>query len=117
MRGGTDDEKAGRSIVRKAMEEPLRQIAINAGFEGGVVVEHVRAASGNEGFNAATGEYADLVADGVIDPAKVTRSTLQNAASIAALLLTTEALVAEEKEPAAAMPGGGHDHGGGGMDF
>jgi chaperonin GroEL len=118
MRGGTDDEKAGRSIVRKAMEEPLRQIAVNAGFEGGVVVEHVRAASGNEGFNAATGEYGDLVADGVIDPAKVTRSTLQNAASIAALLLTTEALVAEEKEPAPAMPGGGHGHdGGGGMDF
>jgi chaperonin GroEL len=117
IRGGSDDEKAGRSIVRKAMEEPLRQIAINAGFEGGVVVEHVRAASGSEGFNAATGEYADLVADGVIDPAKVTRSTLQNAASIAALLLTTEALVAEEKEPAPAMPGGGHDHGGGGMDF
>jgi len=118
MRGGTDDEKAGRSIVRKAMEEPLRQIAVNAGFEGGVVVEHVRAASGNEGFNAATGEYGDLVVDGVIDPAKVTRSTLQNAASIAALLLTTEALVAEEKEPAPAMPGGGHGHdGGGGMDF
>jgi chaperonin GroEL len=118
MRGGTDDEKAGRSIVRKAMEEPLRQIAVNAGFEGGVVVEHVRAASGSEGFNAATGEYGDLVADGVIDPAKVTRSTLQNAASIAALLLTTEALVAEEKEPAPAMPGGGHGHdGGGGMDF
>jgi chaperonin GroEL len=117
IRGGTEDEKAGRSIVRKAMEEPLRQIAVNAGFEGGVVVEHVRAASGSEGFNAATGEYGDLVADGVIDPAKVTRSTLQNAASIAALLLTTEALVAEEKEPAPAMPGGGHEHGGGGMDF
>ena len=118
MRGGTDDEKAGRSIVRKAMEEPLRQIAVNAGFEGGVVVERVRAASGNEGFNAATGVYGDLVADGVIDPAKVTRSTLQNAASIAALLLTTEALVAEEKETAPAMPGGGHGHdGGGGMDF
>ncbi|HEU5111716.1 MAG TPA: chaperonin GroEL [Acidimicrobiia bacterium] len=117
VRGGTDDEKAGRSIVRKAMEEPLRQIAVNAGFEGGVVVERVRAASGSEGFNAATGEYGDLVADGVIDPAKVTRSTLQNAASIAALLLTTEALVAEEKEPAPAMPGGGHGHDGGGMDF
>jgi chaperonin GroEL len=118
VRGGTDDEKAGRSIVRKAMEEPLRQIAVNAGFEGGVVVERVRAASGSEGFNAATGEYTDLVADGVIDPAKVTRSTLQNAASIAALLLTTEALVAEEKEPTPAMPGGGHGHdGGGGMDF
>ena len=118
VRGGTDDEKAGRSIVRKAMEEPLRQIAVNAGFEGGVVVERVRAASGSEGFNAATGEYGDLVADGVIDPAKVTRSTLQNAASIAALLLTTEALVAEEKETTPAMPGGGHGHdGGGGMDF
>jgi chaperonin GroEL len=117
MRGGTDDEKAGRSIVRKAMEEPLRQIAVNAGFEGGVVVERVRAASGNEGFNAATGVYGDLVADGVIDPAKVTRSTLQNAASIAALLLTTEALVAEEKELTPAMPGGGHGHDGGGMDF
>jgi chaperonin GroEL len=104
--------------VRKAIEEPLRQIAVNAGFEGGVVVEHVRSAEGNVGFNAATGVYEDLVAAGVIDPAKVTRSTLQNAASIAALLLTTEALVAEEKEPAAAMPGGGHGHdGGGGMDF
>jgi chaperonin GroEL len=117
IRGGGDDEKTGRSIVRKAIEEPLRQIAVNAGFEGGVVVEHVRSAEGNVGFNAATGEYTDLVLAGVIDPAKVTRSTLQNAASIAALLLTTEALVAEEKEPAAAMPGGGHDHGGGGMDF
>jgi chaperonin GroEL len=117
VRGGSDDEKTGRSIVRKAIEEPLRQIAVNAGFEGGVVVEHVRNAEGNVGFNAASGEYTDLVAAGVIDPAKVTRSTLQNAASIAALLLTTEALVAEEKEPAPAMPGGhGHD-GGGGMDF
>jgi chaperonin GroEL len=117
VRGGTDDEKTGRAIVRKAMEEPLRQIAVNAGFEGGVVVEHVRNAEGNVGFNAATGVYEDLVHAGVIDPAKVTRSTLQNAASIAALLLTTEALVAEEKEPAPAMPGGhGHD-GGGGMDF
>jgi chaperonin GroEL len=103
--------------VRKAIEEPLRQIAVNAGFEGGVVVEHVRGAEGNTGFNAATGEYEDLVKAGVIDPAKVTRSTLQNAASIAALLLTTEALVAEEKEPSPAMPGGGHGHDGGGMDF
>jgi chaperonin GroEL len=118
IRGGGGDEKTGRNIVRKAIEEPLRQIAVNAGFEGGVVVEHVRSAEGNVGFNAATGVYEDLVAAGVIDPAKVTRSTLQNAASIAALLLTTEALVAEEKEPAAAMPGGGHGHdGGGGMDF
>ena len=117
IRGGSDDEKTGRAIVRKAIEEPLRQIAVNAGFEGGVVVERVRNAEGNIGFNAATGEYEDLVAAGVIDPAKVTRSTLQNAASIAALLLTTEALVAEEKEPVSAMPGGGHGHDGGGMDF
>ena len=117
IRGGGDDEKTGRSIVRKAIEEPLRQIAVNAGFEGGVVVEHVRGAEGNTGFNAATGEYEDLVKAGVIDPAKVTRSTLQNAASIAALLLTTEALVAEEKEDSPSM-GGGHGHdGGGGMDF
>jgi chaperonin GroEL len=117
MRGGSDDEKAGRAIVRRSMEEPLRQIAINAGFEGGVVVEKVRAAEGSMGFNAATGVYEDLMASGVIDPAKVTRSTLQNASSIAALLLTTEALVAEQKEDS---PAGGGDHGhggGGGMDF
>jgi len=116
IRGGSDDEKTGRAIVRKAMEEPLRQIAFNAGFEGGVVVEQVRSAEGSSGFNAATGVYEDLLAAGVIDPAKVTRSTLQNAASIAALLLTTEALVVEQPEDAPAMPGGGHDHGGG-MDF
>jgi chaperonin GroEL len=115
IRGGSDDEKTGRSIVRKAMEEPLRQIAFNAGFEGGVVVEQVRAAEGSSGFNAATGVYEDLLAAGVIDPAKVTRSTLQNAASIAALLLTTEALVVEQPEDAPAMPGG-HGHGGD-MDF
>jgi len=118
MRGGTDDEKTGRSIVRKSMEEPLRQIAVNAGFEGGVVVERVRSAEGAMGFNAQSGEYEDLVVAGVIDPAKVTRSTLQNAASIAALLLTTEALVAEEKDETPAMAAGGHGHeGGGGMDF
>ncbi|MDJ0960304.1 MAG: chaperonin GroEL [Acidimicrobiia bacterium] len=108
-RGGTDDVKAGRQLVRKALEWPLRQIAVNAGHEGGVIVEHVRNDSGNNGFNAATGEYEDLMAAGVIDPAKVTRSTLQNAASIAALLITTEALVAEEKvdEPAHAHAGAG----------
>ncbi len=115
VRGGTDDEKSGRAIVRRALEEPLRQIATNAGVEGGVVVEQVRNAEGSHGFNAATLKYEDLMAAGVIDPAKVTRSTLQNAASIAALLLTTEALVAEVKEDA---PAGGGDHGhGGGMDF
>jgi len=114
LRGGSDDEKTGRQIVRRAIEEPLRQIAFNAGFEGGVVVENVRNGEGGYGFNAATGKFEDLVTAGVIDPAKVTRSTLQNASSIAALLLTTEALVVEKKEdkPAAPMPGGGHD-----MDF
>ncbi|HAX81114.1 MAG TPA: molecular chaperone GroEL, partial [Actinobacteria bacterium] len=116
MRGGTDDEKTGRGIVRKALEEPLRQIAFNAGYEGGVIVERVRALTGGNGFNAETGEYVDLVKAGIADPAKVTRSTLQNAASIAAMLITTEALIAEKKEdrPAPAMPGGG---GGGDMDF
>ena len=110
------DERTGRSLVRRAIEEPLRQIAFNAGFEGGVVVEHVRNADVNIGFNAASGDYEDLMTSGIIDPAKVTRSTLQNAASIAGLLLTTEALIVEEKEDKPPMPGGG-DHHGGGMDF
>jgi chaperonin GroEL len=116
VRGGTTDEKAGRQIVRRSMEEPLRQIAFNAGFEGGVVVETVRNGEGAFGFNAATGVFEDLILAGIPDPAKVTRSTLQNAASIAALLLTTEALVAEKKDDHPAMPsgGGGGDHG---MDF
>ena len=113
VRGGTDDVKAGRNLVRKALESPLRQIADNAGFEAGVVVARVASEDKSTGFNAATGEYEDLMASGIIDPAKVTRSTLQNAASIAALLITTEALVAEEKEDA---PVGGHNHGGG-MDM
>jgi chaperonin GroEL len=111
LRGGTDEERVGREIVRRALEEPLRQIAINAGYEGGVVVEHVRNGENGYGFNAATGTYEDMLEAGVPDPAKVTRSTIQNAASIAALLLTTEALVAERPEPAAAMPAGG-GHGG-----
>ncbi|HEU4750621.1 MAG TPA: chaperonin GroEL [Acidimicrobiia bacterium] len=119
LRGGSDDEKTGRQIVRRALEEPLRQIAVNAGAEGGVVVERVRSETGNMGFNAQTSVYEDLMAAGVIDPAKVTRSTLQNAASIAALLLTTEALIAERKEDKPAAGGhGGHGGGGGGdMDF
>jgi chaperonin GroEL len=117
LRGGTDDVKAGRAVVLRSLEAPLRQIAVNAGYEGGVVVDKVmNDTEGNAGFNAQTGEYADLIDAGIIDPAKVTRSTLQNAASIAALLITTEALVAEEKEDTPAMPAGGHEHGGG-MDF
>ena len=117
IRGGSDDEKIGRSIVRRALEEPLRQIATNSGHEAGVIVDKVRRGEGNYGFDAQIGEYGDMLTAGIPDPAKVTRSTVQNAASIAALLLTTEALIAEHKEDAPAMGGhGGHD-GGPGMDF
>ena len=117
VNGGTADEVTGRSIVRRALEEPLRQIASNGGYEAGVVVDRVRRGEGSFGFNALTGEYQDLLEAGIPDPAKVTRSTVQNAASIAGLLLTTEALVAEHKEDP--PPGGDHGHGGGapGMDF
>ena len=105
--GGTEAEVIGRNIVKKALEAPLRQIAVNAGYEGGVMVEKVKTAKGNEGLNAANGEMTDLVKAGVIDPAKVTRSTVQNASSIASLVLTTEALIAEDPEPEAPMPPGG----------
>src|SRR5690348_2788494 len=110
------DEATGAKMVARALEEPLKQIAVNAGLEGGVIVEKVKNLKGSNGLNAATGEYEDLVKAGVIDAAKVTRSALQNAASIAALFLTTEAVVAdkpEEKSAAPAMPGGGM----GDMDF
>ncbi len=101
------DEATGANIVKVAIEAPLKQIAINAGLEGGVVAEKVSNLEVGHGLNAATGEYVDLVAAGVIDPAKVTRSALQNAASIAALFLTTEAVIADKPEKAApAMPGG-----------
>ncbi len=101
------DEATGAKLVARALEEPLKQIAINAGLEGGVIVEKVKNLKGNNGLNASTGEYEDLVKVGVIDAAKVTRSALQNAASIAALFLTTEAVVADKPEPAAAAGGGG----------
>jgi chaperonin GroEL len=109
------DEATGGRIVRRALEEPLKQIAHNAGLEGGVVIEKVRTLDSGWGLNAATDEYVDMFKAGIVDAAKVTRSALQNAASIAALFLTTEALVAEkpEKEKMPAMPGGG---GMGGMD-
>ncbi|GAB2631039.1 chaperonin GroEL [Kribbella swartbergensis] len=109
------DEATGAQIVRQAVEAPLKQIAINAGLEGGVVVEKVRNLEPGHGLNAATGEYVDLIASGIIDPAKVTRSALQNAASIAALFLTTEAVIADKPEKAAAAGGGAPDMGG--MDF
>jgi chaperonin GroEL len=106
------DEATGATIVSKSLDEPMRWIAINAGLEGGVVVEHAERETGNIGLNAATGHFEDLLKAGVIDPAKVTRSALQNAASVAALLLTTEATVAdkpeENKAPAGAAGGGGH---------
>jgi chaperonin GroEL len=103
-----DDEATGARLVAKAIEEPLRQIAINAGIEAGVASERVKAMDGNDGLNAATGDYEDLIKAGVADPTKVTRSALQNAASIAALFLTTEAVIADKPEEAAsAMPGGG----------
>jgi chaperonin GroEL len=108
------DEATGAAIVRRSLEEPLKQIAANAGLEGGVVVEKVRSLDAGQGLNAGNGEYGDMFKFGVVDPTKVTRSALQNAASIGALFLTTEAVVAEkpEKTPAApAMPGGGD------MDF
>jgi chaperonin GroEL len=108
--GLTGDEATGVSIVRKALDEPLRWIATNAGHEGYVVVQRVR--DSGEGLNAATGEYGDLLKAGVVDPVKVTRSAVQNAASIAAMLLTTETLVAEKPEPKDEGAGHGHGHGG-----
>ncbi|GAC1439944.1 MAG: chaperonin GroEL [Mycobacteriales bacterium] len=111
------DEATGANIVRLALEAPIKQIAINAGLEGGVVVEKVRHLPVGQGLDAATGEYVDMIAKGIIDPAKVTRSALQNAASIAALFLTTECVIADKPEKAPAgggMPGGG---GMGDMDF
>ncbi|GAB3951855.1 chaperonin GroEL [Micromonospora vulcania] len=108
------DEATGANIVKVALDAPLRQIAVNAGLEGGVVVEKVRNLEAGHGLNAANGEYVDLLAAGIIDPAKVTRSALQNAASIAALFLTTEAVVADKPEKTPAAPAG---PGGGDMDF
>ncbi len=105
----TGDEATGAKIVKRAVEEPLRQIAINGGYEGSVVVQKVQTMSDSEGFNAANGEYVDMIAAGILDPAKVTRSALQNAASVAGLLLTTECLITDLKEEKdmPAMPAGG----------
>src|SRR5271170_11863 len=113
------DEQIGVDIVKRAIEEPLRALAINAGVEGSIVVQEVKKRKGNEGYNVSTGEYEDLVKAGVVDPKKVTRSALQNAASIAGLLLTTECLITELPEKDKPAPaGGGHGGGGmGGMDY
>ncbi|MCX4575827.1 chaperonin GroEL [Streptomyces sp. NBC_01571] len=111
----TGDEATGANAVKLALEAPLKQIAVNGGLEGGVIVEKVRNLPVGHGLNAATGEYVDMIAEGIIDPAKVTRSALQNAASIAALFLTTEAVIADKPEKAAAAAPGGMP--GGDMDF
>ncbi|MCC6231141.1 MAG: chaperonin GroEL [Verrucomicrobiales bacterium] len=118
VKGATEDEQIGVDIVRKSVEFPLRALACNAGVDGSLVVQEVKRRKGNDGYNVATGDYEDLVKAGVVDPKKVTRTALQNAASIAALMLTTEALITEipekDKKPAADPHHGG---GGGGMDY
>jgi chaperonin GroEL len=105
------DEKTGARIVHRALEEPIRQIAVSAGADGSIVVDKVRSQPGSVGFNALTGEYEDLVQAGVVDPAMVTRSALQNAASIGSLIVTTEVIVAEpeERQGAAAVSRAGHN--------
>ncbi|MDO8748927.1 MAG: chaperonin GroEL [Candidatus Omnitrophota bacterium] len=116
---GDEDEKIGVDIVRRALEEPIRQLTFNAGLEGSVIVQRVKQEKTNTGFNVATGEYVDMIAAGIMDPTKVTRTALQNAASIAALLLTTEAIIADipekDKPGMPPMPGGGGYGGGGDM--
>ncbi|MEY2697273.1 MAG: hypothetical protein RL333_1411 [Pseudomonadota bacterium] len=114
LKGANHDQDVGISIARRAMEEPLRQIVTNAGDEASVVLNKVAEGTGNFGYNAATGEYGDMVAFGILDPAKVTRSALQNAASVAGLMITTEAMIAEEPKAELPMPGG--MGGMGGMD-
>ena len=111
------DAQVGVDIVRKALEAPARQIADNAGQSGEVVVAHVKGLKPGFGYDALKGEYGDMFKAGIVDAAKVTRSALQNAASIAAMVLTTETLVTDMPEKEKAGAGGGHDHGGGGMDF
>ncbi|MBS0551562.1 MAG: chaperonin GroEL, partial [Proteobacteria bacterium] len=106
LHGANHDEDCGLQIVLRAVEEPLRQLVANGGLEPSVVLDRVAAGSGAFGFNAATEEYGDLMAMGVLDPCKVTRSALQNAASVAGLILTTDCLVAELPQPAGGLPGG-----------
>jgi chaperonin GroEL len=119
VKGANEDEQIGVDIVRKAVEFPLRALASNAGVDGSLVVQEVKRRKGNDGYNVATGDYEDLVKAGVVDPKKVTRTALQNAASIAGLMLTTEALITEipekDKKPAGGDPH--HGGGGGGMDY
>jgi len=109
--GLSGDEATGAEIVRRAISEPARVIAENAGYEGGVIIERIRTEGGATGFDAAKGQWVDMMKTGIVDPAKVTRSALQNAASIAALILTTESAVVEKPEREEDMAGaGGHGH-------
>jgi len=118
LKGANEDQNHGILIALRAMEAPLREIVANAGEEPSVVLNQVAAGKGNYGYNAANGEYGDMVAFGILDPTKVTRTALQNAASIAGLMITTEAMVAEApKKDEPAMPAGGGMGGMGGMDF
>jgi chaperonin GroEL len=114
VKGATDDEQIGVDIIKRAVEGPLRSLSANAGVEGSLIVQEVKKRKGNDGYNVATGEYEDLVKAGVVDPKKVTRSALQNAASIAGLLLTTECLITDAPDKDKPAPAGG-GHGGGGM--
>jgi len=115
LKGDNEDQNHGILIAKRAMESPLREIVANAGEEPSVVLNKVAAGKGNYGYNAQTGEYGDMIEFGILDPTKVTRTALQNAASIAGLMITTEAMVAEAPKKESAPAGGGHDHGGGGM--
>jgi chaperonin GroEL len=116
IKGDNDDEQTGIEIIKRAIEEPLRQIVENAGKEGAVIVQKIKEGKGDFGYNARTDVYQNLYEAGVIDPAKVTRIALENAASIAGMFLTTEAVIVEEKEDKPAMPVGGPGMGGmGGM--
>jgi chaperonin GroEL len=117
LKGVNEDENTGIAIIKRAIEEPLRQIVANAGGEGSVVVNKVHEGSGDFGYNARTEQYENLIAAGVIDPTKVGRVALQNAASVAAMILTTECILAEEKETNPAPMGGGMPGGMGGMDY
>ena len=115
LKGANEDQNHGITIALRAMEAPLREIVTNCGEEPSVVLNNVKQGNGSYGYNAATGEYGDMLAMGILDPTKVTRTALQNAASIAGLLLTTEALIVEKKEDKPAAGGGGAPGGMGGM--
>jgi len=117
LKNDSEDEMTGINIVKRALEEPLRQIVANAGIEGSIVVQKVKEGKGDFGFNARTEKYEKLFSAGIIDPTKVTRVALENAASIAGMLLTTECVIADKPEPKSAAPQGGMPGGGMGMDY